>query len=250
MLAADNGERRWLELHLPFTTSASMAQRIAKIELLRHRFGEREPSCSTWRATSLRLSTSSWRDSLPGILGQTSGSRSHAAEIECTAGQCFARNRDRCSGNGSEHLRLEHRRRIKSGGLPADQVAHQHGGRNTTIPMVPWLRDTFHRRRLLSGNRKPGELRNPAGLWGDAQGNATMAMQIKGTPPINNLAQISPPQISVTVGTSGSLPPGEYWVGFSASTAACPAPRTAPIWLWSSRIFPPLRRPQTTDLLR
>jgi hypothetical protein len=39
LLAADAGERRWLELHLPFTISAPTAQRIAKIELLRRRNG-------------------------------------------------------------------------------------------------------------------------------------------------------------------------------------------------------------------
>ena len=37
LLAADNGERRWMELHLPFVISSSAAQRIAKIELLRRR---------------------------------------------------------------------------------------------------------------------------------------------------------------------------------------------------------------------
>src|SRR6185312_7136927 len=37
LLAADNGERRWYEMQLPFTNSSSMAQRIAKIELLRRR---------------------------------------------------------------------------------------------------------------------------------------------------------------------------------------------------------------------
>ena len=37
LLAEDGGERRWLDLHLPFTNSNSMCQRIAKIELLRHR---------------------------------------------------------------------------------------------------------------------------------------------------------------------------------------------------------------------
>lgn len=37
-LAADDGDRRWLDIQLPFTNSASMAQRLAKIELLRRRF--------------------------------------------------------------------------------------------------------------------------------------------------------------------------------------------------------------------
>jgi hypothetical protein len=36
-LDADGGDRRWLDIQLPFTISASMAQRIAKIELLRRR---------------------------------------------------------------------------------------------------------------------------------------------------------------------------------------------------------------------
>jgi hypothetical protein len=36
-LAADGGDRRWLEIQLPFTISASAAQRLAKIELLRRR---------------------------------------------------------------------------------------------------------------------------------------------------------------------------------------------------------------------
>jgi hypothetical protein len=36
-LAADGGDRRWLDIQLPFTISVSMAQRLAKIELLRRR---------------------------------------------------------------------------------------------------------------------------------------------------------------------------------------------------------------------
>ena len=36
-LAADGGDRRWLDLQLPFTISYTMAQRLAKIELLRRR---------------------------------------------------------------------------------------------------------------------------------------------------------------------------------------------------------------------
>jgi hypothetical protein len=36
-LAADGGDRRWLDIQLPFTISWSMAQRLAKIELMRRR---------------------------------------------------------------------------------------------------------------------------------------------------------------------------------------------------------------------
>jgi hypothetical protein len=36
-LAADGGDRRWLDIQLPFTISVSMAQRLAKIELIRRR---------------------------------------------------------------------------------------------------------------------------------------------------------------------------------------------------------------------
>ena len=36
-LAADMGERRWLDIQLPFTISVSTAQRLAKIELMRRR---------------------------------------------------------------------------------------------------------------------------------------------------------------------------------------------------------------------
>jgi hypothetical protein len=37
-LAADGGDRRWLDIQLPFTISVSAAQRLGKIELLRRRF--------------------------------------------------------------------------------------------------------------------------------------------------------------------------------------------------------------------
>lgn len=37
-LTADGGNRRWLDLQFPFTNSVSMAQRIAKIELMRRRY--------------------------------------------------------------------------------------------------------------------------------------------------------------------------------------------------------------------
>jgi hypothetical protein len=36
-LGADGGDRRWLEIQFPFTISVSMAQRLAKIELMRRR---------------------------------------------------------------------------------------------------------------------------------------------------------------------------------------------------------------------
>jgi hypothetical protein len=36
-LAADAGDRRWLDIQLPFTISCAMAQRLAKIELMRRR---------------------------------------------------------------------------------------------------------------------------------------------------------------------------------------------------------------------
>jgi hypothetical protein len=36
-LAEDGGDRRWLDVQLPFTISSSMAQRLAKIELMRRR---------------------------------------------------------------------------------------------------------------------------------------------------------------------------------------------------------------------
>jgi len=36
-MAADGGDRRWLDIQLPFTISTSAAQRIAKIELMRRR---------------------------------------------------------------------------------------------------------------------------------------------------------------------------------------------------------------------
>jgi hypothetical protein len=38
LLAQDGGDRRWMEIELPFTISCSMAQRLAKIALLRTRF--------------------------------------------------------------------------------------------------------------------------------------------------------------------------------------------------------------------
>lgn len=44
-LAADGGDRRWLDIQLPFTISAATAQRLCKIELLRRR----QPGTGTFR---------------------------------------------------------------------------------------------------------------------------------------------------------------------------------------------------------
>jgi hypothetical protein len=52
-LAEDKGDRRWRDIELPFTTSASMAQRLAKIELekVRRQITVRYPGkLSAWRA--------------------------------------------------------------------------------------------------------------------------------------------------------------------------------------------------------
>jgi hypothetical protein len=76
-LAADGGDRRWLDIQLPFTNSVSMAQRIAKIELLRRRqqgAGTFVFNLAMFRLTaldvvSLDLSFFSWSGKLLEITG-------------------------------------------------------------------------------------------------------------------------------------------------------------------------------------
>jgi hypothetical protein len=76
-LAADGGDRRWLDIQLPFTNSVSMAQRIAKIELLRRRqqgAGTFVFNLALFRLTaldvvSLDLSFFSWSGKLLEITG-------------------------------------------------------------------------------------------------------------------------------------------------------------------------------------
>jgi hypothetical protein len=59
-LAADGGERRWLDIQLPFTISSSMAQRLEKIELMRRRqqgTGTFSYNMAMYRATALDVVT-------------------------------------------------------------------------------------------------------------------------------------------------------------------------------------------------
>jgi hypothetical protein len=57
-MAADGGDRRWLDIQLPFTISPSMAQRLAKIELMRRRqqgTGTFMYNMALYQATSLDI---------------------------------------------------------------------------------------------------------------------------------------------------------------------------------------------------
>jgi hypothetical protein len=87
-----------------------------------------------------------------------------------------------------------------------------------------------------------GDAVYPAGLSGpgnfgvqpvygiDAQGNGTLSLAIKGSPPINRLSALTsavlPPSIACVAGTSGSLAPGTYVVAVSAFDTGTPYANT------------------------
>lgn len=244
-LATDGGDRRWLDVHLPFTISPSMAQRIAKIELLRRRYYQTGTFILTLSAYQLvpldiieatfpflsfsgkYLEVSAVRFTTvkppAGSGGSGDGAPALAIEIDfqTTDSSIYA-------WNDLEELTPQGYQQ----GVPPTEVV------NETVPL-PWspghvtISATDYYNSLQHGDAyytydstSMGYPIGPASFAAvpvystDNSGNPVITVQVLGHPPINSLAGIYGPQISATGSTTGgSLPAGSYIVGMSAFNA-------------------------------
>jgi len=239
-LEADGGDRRWLEISLPFTTSSSMAQRIAKIEYLRRRL----PAVSLTRATgTLTLNMTAYQVVTLDLMLLTIpylSLSSQQVEVIAFRLHIVEGNSD---GQGPAYVveldvqeveetiydwsTLEElspagyqQPVLPSGSFTFTSTETVPG---VTVPfpwspafIIPLIGDA-----LYTGPNSSGVSMAKAtfGLQiiydNDGQGNPALTLEVQGTDPPNELSGLNPPQITCTVGTAGHLPPGNYLVGAS-----------------------------------
>jgi hypothetical protein len=245
-LAYDGGDRRWLDIQLPFTISYSTAQRLAKIELLRRRtLGGNPRGTGTlilnmvgYQIATLDLITIT----LP-YMGWTE------KQFEVSGTRLKLEQGDEQSGTGPRLLVEVDIREVDSS-IYDWNVDEELSPQGYVQPIIPGL-DTieFFATETVPGYSIPypwspgylsplkGDALFPTPIIGgvddaratfglqlqygvDAQGNATAAMDILGNIQPNALSSIDPPQVACVAGTSGSLPPGKYVVAAAAIDAA------------------------------
>ena len=215
-LAADGGDRRWLELHLPFTISPSMAQRIAKIELLRRRHGGTGTFALTMAGYQF-APLDVFEATVPFLgftdkLLEVAAARFRADDrggVVLLGTEIDVQETDSSIYAWSTYEELTAQGYVQSR-YPAGQVAE-----SVCWPWSPGYASPL-----------PGDALGGAASFGvqpvygaDAQGNGTVSLQIKGTPPINVLdGAVANPQLAcVYSATPGSLSAGMYVVGLCAA---------------------------------
>lgn len=227
-VAADGGQRRWLDVQLPFTISYSMAQRIAKIELLRRRH---------WGTGTFALNMAGYQFAPLDIIEATFSPLGWSGKaVEITAARLRADKQENSILLGTE-IEVQETDAAIYAWSTSEELSPQ-GYQEGTPPT--WSSSTAIANEVVPYPWSPGYVAPLAGdaiypqgatgpasfgvepVYGfDAQGNATLSLLIKGQPPINSLDEtIAPATISCTVGTSGSLAAGTYIVGLSAYDAS------------------------------
>jgi len=245
-LAADGGDRLWLDIQLPFTISACAAQRLAKIELLRRRhFGTGtlvlnmtayqmavpDPIYVSipflgWNQKQLEVIDERLRVETGGAEGQ--GPRLVVElDVQETDASIY-------SWSTSEELTPQGYTQpfIPATFLPTELIP----GFDTPYPWEPGYIGPLVGDAVFTGpvggSPPVNEGRGTFGMqviYGiDAQGHATASMEIQGVLPPNQLSSIDPPQITCAVGTAGNLPPGIYIVAASALDTGTP-PKNSPL---------------------
>jgi hypothetical protein len=215
LLAADAGERRWLELHLPFTISAPTAQRIAKIELLRRRNGGTGTfplNMAGYQFAPLDV----FEATVPflGFAGKLLEVQSTRFRIDAhgdtvTLGtEIDVQETDSSIYNWSTEEELS-----------AQGYVQGSWGTGTFAETVPLPWSPGHAAPIAGdaiGGPASFGIQPVFGL--DVAGNATAAVQIKGAPPVNVLDNgVARPQLTcVPSNTGGSIPAGTYVVGLAA----------------------------------
>jgi hypothetical protein len=215
-LAADGGDRRWLDIQLPFTISSATAQRLAKIELMRRRhFGTGTFVCNMKGYQYLPLDV---------VLADNTFFNWSGKNLEIAA----LRLRSEKSGDGwllgTEIDVQETDSSIYDWSTeeelsPAGYVISNYP-RNTVVETVcyPWSPGYVS---PLTGDayyQEPASFGMQPVYGQDASFNGTIQMQIKGTAPLNVLdAEIASPLCIVNgLGTGGTLAAGDYVVAVSA----------------------------------
>lgn len=246
-LANDLGIRRWLDIQLPFTTSFSMAQRIAKIELLRRRhFGTGTLSLNMWAYQIATLDL--MYVTIPFL-------NWNQKQLEVTAARLRMEEGQGAAGSGiplaveldvqenspeiyewstSEELSPQGYQQPEIPGIGSRKFFATEGTPGIAFPfpwlpgyVVPLIGDGLYTGPVVSSHSKAKASFGLGVVYGaDNSGNPTAQMQIKGTPPINQLSTGNPPQITCTVGTSGSLPAGQYVVMGTAKDTSTPPKNT------------------------
>lgn len=263
-LEADGGDRRDLVIQLPFTTSYSCAQRVAKIELLRRR----NPGVLRTRGNgTLALNMVAYQAATLDLAVATSPYFGWSSQqLELTNVRLVVTEGNPEEGEGPA-LKVEWDIQETDPEIYDWSTLEELSPAGYVQPAVPGIGSfTFFPTETIPGVSvpypwKPGAV---APLIGDAlypgpkigsppanDGPATFGLQvrygtdsagnpvtyldIRGSMPPNQLSQGGSPQITCTVGTSGNLPPGRYIVAAGAldssgdaSPLSVPQPVTIP----------------------
>lgn len=219
-LAADGGDRRWLELHLPFTISSGMAQRIAKIELLRRRHGGNG---------TFALSMAGYQFAPLDIVSATVPYLNWSNKLlEVAATRLKFDDSNGAIALGTEIDFVETDSSIYTWSteeeLSPQGYVQSNYPKGSVVPADPWPWSPGYAAPL---NGDAIYTKGAQGLasfgvepvYGvDAQGNASISLEIKGTPPINALdTGVANPQFfTAASSTGGSLAAGDYVVALSA----------------------------------
>jgi hypothetical protein len=226
-LAADGGERRWLDIQLPFTISSSMAQRIAKVELLRRRhqgtgtfpvnmagyqFVPMDIVSAThsilgWSGKDLEVAAARLRFDEQTEGGVKTIRLGVELDVQETDSSIYAwSDTEELSPQGYQQL-----------ALPGNSVVEP-----APYPWSPGYVAPLDGDALYpEGHLGPGTFGMQPVYDTDAAGNANTSLLIKGTAAFNDLdTGIGPPYVQATASaTGGSIPAGHYVVGVSAYDA-------------------------------
>ena len=229
-LAADSGDRRWLDIQLPFTISAATAQRIAKIELLRRRHqgtGTFILNMAAYQYVPLDVIQANvdffgWTPAVDG------GKISTTKTLEISAVRLRTDKQAGDSGQDVMVLSTEIDVQETNSNIyqwsteeqltPQGYVQGSFGHANfiETVP-YPWSPGYVS---PLAGDAigGPASFGIQPAYGVDAEGNAIVQLLIKGASPFNALdTEISSPYTTSTVVNSGgTLAVGKYVVGLSA----------------------------------
>ena len=233
-LAADGGKRRWLDVHLPYTTSCSMAQRIGKIELLRRRNqGTATFPCNLAAYRYVPLDIGTFRHAFLGWTDRTmevQAVRFRVAEGEGGAPSLSTELDLQDTNSDIYAWSLEEE--LSAQGYVQGQWTTANTQEQVPFPWSPGYVAPYYGDALFT----QGQCGSPVsslcvGTFGlqpsngtDAQNNGTSGLQIQGYVPVNDLdTGISGPFVRVqALSTGGSLPPGIYSVAVTAHDSGNP----------------------------
>lgn len=223
--------RRWLDIHLKFTTSSRQAQQTAKIELLRRRHsatGTFPLTMAAYNITAMDVISASHK--FFGWDGSASPPTSKLLEV--TADR-FAMRRMESGGQEVMALGTEIDVQETDSNIYVWSIEEEltpQGYVQSTWPQAPFAERVCFPWSPGYVAPLPGDAAFPEGALGpgtfamipsfdaDAQGNAIADLELRGYSPINNLdTGIAMPQISAVGSTAGgSLPDGLYAIIMTA----------------------------------